>query len=108
MKEATEFTGKTEKHLTRHYITRSVDWVFLHCDLIAREVNDVESDVLYSLSPTGRQVGYPFREEPYRLEMHPVNKSQINSIRIWVTDGRNNALDLNGIDVALSLLIESG
>ena len=47
-----------------------------------------------------------FHEEPYRLEWHPVNKSQIDSIRVWVTDGRNNLLDLNGIDVALSLIIE--
>ena len=63
-------------------ITRSVDWVFLHCDLISRRANDVPSDVLYSFSTTGLQVSYPFQKEPYRLEWHPVNKSEINSIRI--------------------------
>ena len=31
-------------------ITRSVDWVFLHCDLITRRANDVPSDVLYTVS----------------------------------------------------------
>ena len=62
--------------------------------------------MLYSLSIIGRQVSYPFNEEPYPLEWHPVNKSQIDSIRVWVTNGRNNLLDLNGIDVALSLMIE--
>ena len=87
-------------------ITRSVDWVFLHCDLITRRANDVPSDVLYSFSTTGLQVSYPFQKEPYRLEWHPVNKSEINAIRIWVTDGRNNLLDLNGIDVAVSITIE--
>ena len=87
-------------------ITRSVDWVFLHCDLISRRANDVPSDVLYSFSTTGLQVSYPFQKEPYRLEWHPVNKSEINSIRIWVTDGRDNPLDLNGIDVAVSIMIE--
>lgn len=35
-----------------------------------------------------------------------MNKSQINAIRFWVTDRRNNILDLNGIDVALSIMIE--
>lgn len=40
------------------------------------------------------------------LEWHPVNKSQIDSVRIWVTDGRNNILDLNRIDGALSIMIE--
>ena len=60
-------------------ITRSVDWVFLHCDLITRRANDVPSDVLYSFSTTGLQVSYPFPKEPYRLEWHPVNKSEINA-----------------------------
>ena len=63
-------------------ITRSVDWVFLHCDVISRRANDVPSDFLYSFSTTGLQVSYPFQKEPYRLEWHPVNKSEINSIRI--------------------------
>ena len=38
-------------------ITRSVDWVFLHCDLISRRANDVPSDVLYSFSTTGLHAG---------------------------------------------------
>ena len=87
-------------------ITRSVDWVFLHCDLISRRANNVASDVLYSFSTTGLQGSYRFQKEPYRLQWHPVNKSAINSIRIWVTDGRNNPLDRNGIDVAVSVMIE--
>ena len=66
-------------------ITRSVDWVFLHCDLISWQAHDVPSDVLYSVSTSGLRVSYPFKEEPYRLEWHPVNTSMINSIRIWVT-----------------------
>ena len=37
-------------------ITRSVDWVFLHCDLISRRANDVPSDVLPSFSTAGLQV----------------------------------------------------
>ena len=103
--EKKSFTGNFTGTLLPD-ITRSVDWVFLHCDLISRVANDVENDVLYSLSIIGRQVSYPFNEEPYRLESHPVNKSQIDSIRVWVSDGRNNLLDLNGIDVALSIMVK--
>ena len=84
-------------------IKRSVDWVFIHCDLITRAANDVPTDVLYSLSSIDRQVSYPFKEKS--LEWHPLNKSQIDTIRVWVTDGRNNILDVNGIDVALSMII---
>ena len=87
-------------------ITRSVDWAFLHSDLVSREVTDVANDVLYSVSTVGPQVSYPFKETPQRLEFHPVNKSRIDSIRIRVTDGRNNPLNLNGVDVALSVMVE--
>lgn len=35
-----------------------------------------------------------------------MNNSQIATIRVWVTDGRNNILGPNKIDVALSIVIE--
>ena len=101
LKDETNFTGEMIPD-----ITRSVDWVFLHCDLISRRVNDVENDVLYSFSTTNLQVSYPFKQEPRRLECHPVNRSRIDSVRVWVTDGRNNILDLNGVNIALSTMIE--
>jgi len=87
-------------------ITRSVDWVYLHCDLITRQTNNVPSDVLYSFSTSDLQVSYPFQKEPRRFEWQPVNKNYINKIRVCVTDGRNNILDLNGTDIAISLMIE--
>ena len=49
-------------------IKRSVYWVFIHSDLITRAAKDVPPDVLYSLSTSNRQISYPFKEEPYRLE----------------------------------------
>ena len=87
-------------------ITRGVDWVYLHCDLIPRRTNNVPSDVLYSFSTSDLQASYPFRKEPLRLEWQTVNKSYIDKIRVWVTDGRNNVLDLNGTGIAISLMIE--
>ena len=87
-------------------ITRGVDWVFLHCDLITRRTTNVPSDVLYSFSTSDLLVSYPFRKEPLRLEWQPVNKNYIDAIKVWVTDGRNNILDLNGTDIAISLMIE--
>ena len=87
-------------------ITRGVDWVYLHCDLISRQTNNVPSDLLYSFSTADLRVSYPFRKEPLRLEWQPVNKSSINEIRVWVTDGRNNILNLNGTDIAINLMIE--
>jgi len=87
-------------------ITRGVDWVYIHCDLISRRTNNIPTDVLYSFSTADLLVSYPFRKEPRRLKWQPVNKNNINAIRVWVTDGRNNILNLNETDVAISLIIE--
>ena len=97
----TNFTGEMIPNRTR-----GVDWVFLCCDLISQRANDVQNDVLQSFSATGLQVSYPFKEEPYQLECHPVNKTMIYSVRVWITDRRNNILDLNGVDIVLSVVIE--
>ena len=87
-------------------ITRGVDWVFIHCDLISRVSNNVPSDVIYSFSTANLQVSYPFEIKEQLLEWHPVNKKIIDSVNIRVTDGKGGTLDLNGIDIMLKLMIE--
>ena len=62
LKYAKHFVGKMLPS-----ITRSVDWIFIHCNLIERRANDVASDVLYSLSTVGLQVSYAFQKEPKTL-----------------------------------------
>ena len=58
-------------------ITRGVDWVFIHCDLITREVTNVGSDVLFSLPTSTLDVSYSFSKEPRTLSWHAVNKHAI-------------------------------
>jgi len=87
-------------------ITRSVDWVFIHCDLISRVSNNIPSDVIYAFSTSDLQVSYSFEIKEQLLEWHPVNKKNIESVSIRVTDGKGGILDLNGIDIMLKLIIE--
>ena len=88
-------------------ITRGVDWVFIHCDLITREVKNVGSDVLFSLPTTSlAKISYSFSKEPLRLSWHTVNKHSIQSIRVYVTDGRNGILDMNNLDLAISVFLK--
>ena len=87
-------------------ITRGVDWVYIHCDLITREAQNVGSDVLFSLSTSTLSISYSFSKEPRRLSWHPVNKHSIQAIRVYVTDGRNSLLDMNDLDLAISLFIK--
>ena len=87
-------------------ITRGVDWVFIYCDLITREVRNVGSDGLFSLPTSTLDVSYSFSKEPLRLSWHTVNKNAIQSIRVYVTDKRNSILDMNDLDLAISLFIK--
>ena len=87
-------------------ITRGVDWIFIHCDLITRDVKNVGTDVLISLPTSTRHISESFSVEPKRLQWHTVNKSHIDTIRVYVTDGRNGILDMNGLDMAISVFIE--
>ncbi|KAL9978012.1 hypothetical protein ACROYT_G015486 [Oculina patagonica] len=73
-------------------LTRGVDWIYVHCDLVSRAVDNIEDDVLYTLSTSTLQISYPFSKEPRRLLWHPVNKYRINSIRIRISDGLGNDL----------------
>ena len=54
----------------------------------------------------GFRLAIHFKKSRVGFEWQPVNKSYSNEIRVWVTDGRNNILDLNGTDIAISLMIE--
>ncbi|KAL9978563.1 hypothetical protein ACROYT_G016096 [Oculina patagonica] len=87
-------------------LTRGVDWIYVHCDLVSRAVDNIEDDVLYTLSTSTLQISYPFSKEPRRLLWHPVNKYRINSLRIRISDGLGNDLFLNDQPVALSIFIE--
>ena len=87
-------------------ITRGVDWVFIHCDLILREVENVGSDVLFCLPTSMIQIGYNFSKEPRRISWHPVNKQTIQTIRVFITDGRNRILDMNDIDFAIAIFLK--
>ena len=60
-------------------ITRDVDWVYIHCDLISRKVSGVGSDVLLHLA-----ICYPFSKERKRLSLFPVQKQTIYSLRVCV------------------------
>ena len=87
-------------------ITRGVDWVFIHCDLITREVENVGADVLFCLPTSMISIGYSFSKEPKRISWQPANKEIIQAIRVYVTDGRNGILDLNDIDFAISIFLK--
>ena len=61
----------------------------IHCDLISESLVDGnESDITYSLSTSTLTPSYSFTQEPRKVQFNPINKSTINTIRIYITDGK--------------------
>lgn len=88
-------------------ITNSVDTIYIHCDLISNSIVDGSySDIIYTFSTAHLIRSYPFEKKQYDIGYCEVNKSVIDSIRIYITDAYNRLIDLNGIDVSLTLILK--
>ena len=79
----------------------------IHCNLINDSLVDgQDTDIIYSFSTSVLQPSYSFKIEPLRVTFNPVNKNIIDSIRMYITDGKRRLVNLNGADTAFSLLIK--
>ena len=98
---------KTEYGLVSPNITNSIDTLYIHCDLIDSSLVDGNfGDVLYTLSTADLSRGYPFKIEPNRVGFSEINKSIINSIKIYITDVFGRIINLNGIDTSFTLILK--
>ena len=89
-------------------LSQDTDIINIHCDLVGESLVDgEESDIVYSFSSSVLTASYSFTQEPRRVLYSPINKNSISSIRMYVTDGKRRILDLNGADVAYSLILKS-
>ena len=90
-------------------ITRSIDDIYIHCNLLSdSSVSGKQGDVLYRFSTSNLQISYPFelKEMIPRPLFSKVNTSKIMDIRIYITDGKNNQINLNDIPISLTLLLK--
>ena len=78
----------------------------IHCDLISQSLVDGdETDIIYSLSTSTLTPSYSFTQEPRRVQYNPINKNTINTIRIYIIDGKKRIRDLNHSDTSFSLIL---
>ena len=88
-------------------ITRSVDNVFIHTDIISDSVvSSNQSDVLYRFSVDNLPLSYPFHIEPRRALFNKINTNSIKDLRIYITDEFNRPLNLNNIPISLILIVK--
>ena len=87
-------------------LSQDTEILNIHCDLISESLVDGdETDILYSFGTNDLTPSFGFTKQVYQTQFNPVNKNMINSIRIYVTDGKRRIIDLNNADTAFSLIL---
>ena len=75
--------------------------IFVNCDLISESyVNGLMSPVIYTFFPNVAP-GYKIVKELPRLDFLKINRTQINTIKVWLTDQNGDYLDLRGETVTV-------
>ena len=84
----------------------SINSVLVNVDIISRSyVNGNQSPAIYSFSPNSVPPGFFISEHPNPPIYYPLNRSYINSIKVWLTDQNNNLIDLRGETITGRLCI---
>ena len=85
--------------------TNSFDTLYIRCDLVANSMVDGEyGDVIYTIITADLRRSYPFKDEPILKGFCEVNKTIINSIRIYVTDALGTIINLNKVDTSFTFI----
>ena len=88
-------------------LSQDTDILNIHCDLINDSLVDgQETDIIYSFSTSVLRPSYSFTIEPMRVTYNLTNKNIIDSIRIYITDGKRRLINLIGADTSFSLLFK--
>ena len=88
-------------------LSQDTDILNIHCDLINDSLVDgKETDIIYSFSTSVLHPSYSFTLEPMRVTYNPTNKNIIDSIMIYITDGKRRLIDLNGADTSFSFILK--
>ena len=88
-------------------ITNSLDTLYIHCDLVDVSVVHGEyGDVIYTISTANLRQSYPFKDEPILKEFCEVNKTIINSIKVYISDALGKSINLNKVDTSFTFILK--
>ena len=88
-------------------ITNSLDTLYIHSDLVGNSIVVGEyGDVIYTISTADLRRSYPFKDEPILKGCGEVNKTIINSIRIYLTDALGKNINLNKVDTSFIFILK--
>ena len=85
-------------------VNADINSINLHCDIVSGSyVNSKVGDILYSFVPQAG-ASYHIREQPTQIGYTSMmNIDTIETIRVYITDQNDNALDLHGQPVSIQI-----
>ena len=71
-------------------------------------VSGKRSNVLFTFPTNTKTRSLPFKEHPeINYLWHKINKKYISEVRFYMTDDEDREVDLNDIDISLTVVIKS-
>ncbi|GBM63801.1 hypothetical protein AVEN_262691-1 [Araneus ventricosus] len=87
-------------------ISKGIDDIFIHCDLVTSLYNEGTSDILYLFSPLNPPGSMIVINEINPLFEEVNRNDYIDSIRMYITDQDDNIIDLNKVRVIYKLVLD--
>ena len=89
-------------------ITNSVDNLYLRCNLLSDSIiSGKRSNVLYTFSTSTKTRSMPFEIQPYNYLWSKINTKTITEVTFWFTDDEDREVNLNDIDISLTVVIKT-
>ena len=88
-------------------LSQDTEIINIHCDLTSKSrVDGQNTNIIFSFSSATKIPSSSISDEPIEKIYCPVNKNTINSIRMYVTDGKRRIINLNDNDTLFQILLK--
>lgn len=89
-------------------ISNTIDNLYLRCSLVSDSIiSGQTSSVIYSFSTSTKSRALPFEITVKNYLWNIINTSIISEVRLLITDDLDRIVDLNDIDISITLVIKS-
>ena len=88
-------------------ITNSIDNLYLRCDLLSESViSGKQGDTLFTFATNTKVRSLPFEITPINRTWHRINTRIISNVRFYLTDDTGKIIDLNGLDISITVVLK--
>ena len=75
--------------------------------LLGFDISGKKSNVLYTFSTSTKTRSMPFEIQPYNYLWSKINTKTITEVTFWFTDDEDREVNLNDIDISLTVVIKT-